>query len=224
MYHFNYLGHIFWNRNISDEDLQPGKFLDISSFRGGKAYIRKVYCEFWTRFINSFIHDGVMSSDVLNISRAPGIGKTMFLWYLLCQLKKTETCHVYLTYGNMHFDFYEKHVYQVDSISAIQPHIYIFDANNEEEVKPMRIFPITYHIIISSPTVKHTKHVDAKKEVRKLTPLWSLGELEACRDLLYSSYISEEDLHACIAKWGHFPLVCYTDYDAEGYFSNIKST
>jgi hypothetical protein len=169
----------------------------------------------------------VLLSDVLHISGAPGIGKTMFLWYLLSQLKETETRHVFLTYGNMHFDFYEKYAYQVDSISAIQPHIYIFDANNQAEAKPMNIFPNTnYHIIISSPNVKHTQHVDAMKEVRRLTyymPLWSLGELEACRDLLYSSYISEEDLHACIAKWGHFPLVCYTDYDAEGYFSNIKS-
>ena len=201
------LGYQWWNETpIGDEvnvlDVHDGFLVRPICT---KIYLREVYKVLWEK-ITYFIPnspDSLKSNSVIHVSGTLGIGKTRFLYYLLCKLRDCDM-KVMLTLKDVHY-FLDGNpgLLSVDSSlhQELSPDIYIYDPVHGAGS------PLTYfkclHITISSPDTTHTEHVKQSgfNHQKFYMPLWSLDEILKCRSLVYPG-IEESQVKNYFSIWG----------------------
>lgn len=87
---YSTLGYCFWNSPTIIES--PGSVMDVHDcFEPHppllkKLYVRQCYENVWFNTVTKYLSSN-SANEYLCITGTPGIGKTAFLYYLLCQLK-----------------------------------------------------------------------------------------------------------------------------------------
>ena len=171
-----------------------------------KIYLRQIYTFLWGKIADDIenFSDSIKSNLVLHISGTPGIGKTRFVYYLLCKLRDNGK-KVMLTLKDNHIFLDGKPglLSSFDNARAqeLSPDIYIYDPVYNAGT------PLTYyncmHVIISSPDPIHLTHVKQSGfNLQKLyMPLWTLDEILQCQSLVYN-HINESQVKQYFSLWG----------------------
>ena len=190
-----------------------------------KIYLREVYKVLWGKITDHIANcpDSLKSNSVIHVSGTAGIGKTRFLYYLLCKLRDSGK-KVMLTLKDEHiFLDGQPGLLSFDSPRAqeLSPDIYIYDPVYDAGT------PLTYfncmHIIISSPDTIHIKHVKQTgfNRQRFYMPLWSLDEILKCRSLVYPN-IEETQVKQCFSLWGGIPSICFQEQSHDQHLSSLR--
>jgi hypothetical protein len=181
-------------------ELEEGvKFFGLED-EPSKLYIRKCYNHLLGVVNNSSIRK-------LRISGNPGIGKTLFGYYLLYHLVKKNETIVYdphnLTDEVIVFDkgngFYLNRIYNNTKREYLynRDNWYIVDGKQPDRA-------IAKTILICSPRKDHYREFDKQSPDIRIMPVWTWEEINDCRKEIFK-HLSEEVVRALYMKWGGIP-------------------
>ena len=193
----------------------------LNYVRGNRLIVRQCYSAMFSRMMERFqeMEAEGRSAVTCIIAGTPGIGKSVFLLYVVYQLHllhypasssssqpPASPCHIIV-----HF---QKHliVFRKDKTVAVGPSehfahelrdprsYYLFDAGQDA-------VPVRYHgeigcrtIIAASPSKESYKEY-VEQSFRLFMPLWTYPELEAFR-VLCPPHVSPTELNSRVAMWG----------------------
>ena len=134
----------------------------------------------------------------------PGIGKSMFLLYMLVKLVAQKETVVYdpfwdkksflFSAGTMKIGELEDFVFELSNASTW----YLVDGKEPA-------FQEAKTLLVSSPNPKNYKEFHKLNTVKRLfMPIWTWEEIQECKNILYSS-LPEEKVEELFMKWGGIP-------------------
>ena len=180
-----------------------------------RLYIRQAYIDIYEIYIQK--------NDFTLVCGTPGVGKSLFSFYVLYRLLKAEpnasvlyasarsNYAVYLEGGNVVVADNQ------DQVSECATY-YMFDCGDGSKmtIDIGRTSASTKTIVFSSPNKKHYKEYEKcfvfharRKGVIVYMPTWSLMELQFCRRHLFSD-ITPERLERRYNLWGGIPRAIFT--------------
>ncbi|RHZ55278.1 hypothetical protein Glove_417g36 [Diversispora epigaea] len=191
------LWNVLKNTRLNKED----EFLQLSgktSFLGDIdiIYIRKCY-----RDLLKIVFDENIRR--IRISGNPGIGKSVFTYYILYKLAQLNKTIVYNHLGSTFIIFEKEKAFYVNQ-SIMREYIhcqdvwYIVDATEPEKVKAKTI-------LICSLRLDHYRNFDKYVGTTiRYMPIWSLEEIETCRKRIFND-LEPKKVNDLFSKWGGIP-------------------
>lgn len=177
------------------------KFFGLSD-QPSKLFIRNCYKDLLNAVRNQQIRK-------LRISGNPGIGKTFFGYYLLYNLLKNDATVVY-----------DLHTMKNDIIlfkdgkgfylNEILDHNTVRDYLHDEKTwyivdgKQPNNSSVAKTILITSPMKDHYHDFDKGNSSIRIMPVWSVEEIDYCRQNLFDS-LNEDMVGQLYTKWGGVP-------------------
>ncbi|RHZ89298.1 hypothetical protein Glove_16g200 [Diversispora epigaea] len=190
-----------WNALKNTKLNKQDEFLHLSggtSFLGDLniLYIRKCYRE-----LLEIVFDENIKR--LRITGNPGIGKSIFTYYILYKLAQRNKTIVYNHLGHTFIIFEKEKAIYVDK-SVIRTYIhnpdvwYIIDATEPEKVEAKTI-------LVCSPRKDHYRNFDKYVGAKiRYMPIWSREEIETCREKIFN-HLKPEKVYDLFSKWGGIP-------------------
>ena len=175
-------------------------------------YVRKCYEEVWLNYVTRYLSCDPQN-DYLYVTGTPGIGKTAFLYYLLCRLKAENLSkEVMLHFGDEDFFLSSKPMPPPElplSEIMVKSVISIFDPDNSSVVTNWRV-GLGHHIVVASPDPRHIQPFGHRYNPTKvIMSVWSYEEINACYNLVYS-HLNWTEVEGRFTKWGKTPRICFT--------------
>ena len=198
----------FWKafrEDYTDIDLVAGKLIALpedtfilgQEKRGSRMYVRHCYPQLWNVCLGALNRPGIRNLVILG---NPGIGKTVFGYFILLHLARSNETVVYEpARGKDRFLFCGETAVagsnmDFKDILNLSETYYVVDA----------IAPIHYAaktILLTSPRPKVWKDFYKDDCERFYMPVWTEQEILQCRDLMYSDRPLERVME-CYRKWG----------------------
>jgi len=188
--------------------LAPGTYFLGSSINGSCLLVRATYERMTGHMARLLGEEGVTK---LVITGSPGIGKSVFGWYLLWWV--TQQAHappaIVLDQGprdKVYCFLRDGPVLEAASLDSF--HTYTSDPLAwlivDGHKPPLKASAKT--ILITSPDhdVWWHFHKERGATVRYM-PAWDMAELEACRHHMYQGHISSQELQRLYSRWGGRP-------------------
>ena len=177
------LGYLFWNSE-DHVKLHSKTAINIhpcfapTPRSSSKIYIRKSYRCIRKKEIVTYISKPP-NDVVFYITGTPGIGKTRFLYYILCMLRaKAERKPVILTLGSQVI-ILDNHPRVTQTYEMNHGYVYIHNPDNKQEPVEMSIGN-NHYILIASPDPKHTRHVKKLQLEKVIMAMWKWKEISEC--------------------------------------------
>ncbi|GBC06602.1 hypothetical protein RclHR1_06950008 [Rhizophagus clarus] len=179
-------------------------------------YIRRCYKDF-----EHIVFDDAINK--LRISGNPGIGKTIFGYYLLYLLAKKNATIVFDSCKEKKsFVFNGEHAFRCNDdeidLYLLDARVwYIVDGKEPKDVNAKTI-------LICSSKRDHYKHFDnyeGKIAIRYM-PIWSWKEIKQCRKYIYNDKIDERLARDLFSKWGGIPRYVLEKANEKVYQNMLK--
>ncbi|CAH1767267.1 7378_t:CDS:2 [Entrophospora sp. SA101] len=177
--------------------LSEGVYFLGDKEQGAILYIRKCYDHLSNIVFNEKIHR-------CRITGNPGIGKTVFGFYLLYLLSKQNKAIVYHKACQYPILFNKQHTFRSDNISDFKGYLdntdvwYIVDGQ-----PPLQVHAKT--ILFCSPQKQHYKEFDKMVGTTiRLMPVWSWNEVNECRIGMFN-HLEEAKVEDLYSRWGGIP-------------------
>jgi hypothetical protein len=196
----------FWNA-LKDQNVERGEFLQLPEgihFLGDKdeistLYIRKCYRDLAKIAFNK------KTKKRLRISGNPGVGKTLFGYYLIYLLAQKNIVTLYDHHASKTVLIFDKHnVFRTSSIEVIESYQrnadvwYIVDGKI-----PVKANART--ILLCSPRKDLYREFDklGLSTIRYM-PVWERKEIDDCRDKIFYN-VGREKVEELFLRWGGIP-------------------
>ncbi|RHZ77618.1 hypothetical protein Glove_174g112 [Diversispora epigaea] len=190
-----------WNALKNTRLNKQDEFLQLSgktSFLGDidVIYIRKCY-----RDLLEIVFDKNIRR--IRISGNPGIGKSVFTYYILYKLAQLNKTIVYNHLGSTFIIFEKEKAFYVNK-SVMREYIhsqdvwYIVDATEPEKVKAKTI-------LVCSPRLDHYRNFDKYVGATiRYMPIWSWEEIEICKKRIFND-LELKKVDDLFSRWGGIP-------------------
>jgi len=181
---------------------------------GPSLFIRTCYLPILRKIFDDFLLPSSFRRII--VQGVPGIGKTCFLYYLLCDLIRKRKTVVFEDFTGLMFmvtsegDIYEgtrnAHVFKAP-LNDIDSY-YLFNCGGKPGIAVPSVVS-ALSIVASSPCADHTKEfVKAGSCSLYYMPMWELDELERCR-VKCNSKLTAELVTERYSLWGGVARRCF---------------
>ncbi|CAI2182402.1 1023_t:CDS:2, partial [Funneliformis geosporum] len=212
----------FW-KALKGKDVERGEFLQLPNgihFLGDKDEISILYIRNCYRDLAKIAFNKKMKKR-LRISGNPGVGKTLFGYYLLYLLSQDNIVTIYEHHASKTVIIFDKNnVFRTSNIKVIESYQknsdawYIVDGR-----KPVKANART--VLLCSPRKDIYRDFDKfGLSTIRIMPVWKRKEIDDCRDKIFCN-VKKEKVEELFLRWGGIPRFVLEQADDEAHQNQL---
>ncbi|CAI2179167.1 7075_t:CDS:2 [Funneliformis geosporum] len=196
----------FWNA-LKDQNVERGEFLKLPEgihFLGDKDEISTLYIRNCYRNLAKIAFNK-KTKKRLRISGNPGVGKTLFGYYLLYLLSQKNIVTIYDHHASKTVIIFDKNnVFRTSSIKVIESYQKNSDAWYIIDGKiPVKANART--VLLCSPRKDLYREFDKfGRNTIRIMPVWNRKEIDYCRNKIFYN-VERETVENLFMRWGGVP-------------------